>query len=289
MTKMRMPEHFLPRVATVQTRTNRVYSGFFAALGFFVATSALAQPVPSPGETSWPAQWTVAAGVESLWWRDVARMGPPVVASPIAWEGQGPAAYVSYDRGRRSRQHHFEGAFASAGGFELRSPVRTTRAPEDDRAWRLGGKYEYRRYPWRDLWMTGVDVGIGVEGSAEHLSFDRHYEPDIALRTGLTNLGTAAVIAARLQRWSRWSATVTWGNGLTIGRSTARHRAETETELSSWGGGWQTNLEIRGEVHVASRARLYAAWLNSGEGRAASHDTFTFGRSRFTAGVTSGR
>ena len=137
--------------------------------------------------------------------------------------------------------------------------------------------------------MTGFDVGIGVEGSGEHLSSTRHYEPAIELQTGLTNLGTAAVIAARLQRWSRWSVVAAWGNGLTIGRSTARHRAETETTLGAWGGGWQTNLEIRGEVRVASRARVYAAWLNSGEGRGASHDTFTFGRSRFMVGVTSGR
>ena len=284
-----MQANFLPRIPVVQTRTIYIRAGYVAALGFFIAASALAQPAPSPGETSRPPQWTVAAGVESLWWRDVARTGPPVLASPISWEGQGPAVYVSYDRGRRSRLHHFEGAFASAGGFELRSPVRTTTAPEDDGAWRAGGRYEYRRYPWRDLWMTGFDVGIGVEGSGEHLSFDRHFEPAIELQTGLTNLGTAAVIAARLQRWSRWSVVAAWGNGLTIGRSTARHRAETETTLSSWGGGWQTNLEIRGDVRVASRARVYAAWLNSGEGRGASHDTFTFGRSRFTVGVTSGQ
>jgi hypothetical protein len=137
--------------------------------------------------------------------------------------------------------------------------------------------------------MTGFDVGIGVEGSGEHLSFQRHFEPAFELQTGVTNLGTAAVIAARIQRWSRWSVGMTWGNGLTFGRSTARHLGETETTLGSWGGGWQTNLEIRGEVRVASRARVYAGWLNSGEGRGASHDTFTFGRSRFTVGVTSGQ
>jgi hypothetical protein len=171
----------------------------------------------------------------------------------------------------------------------LRSPVRTAKAPEQDGAWRAGGRYEYRRYPWRDLWMTGFDVGIGVEGSGEHLSFQRHFEPAFELQTGVTNLGTAAVIAARIQRWSRWSVGMTWGNGLTFGRSTARHLGEAETTQGSWGGGWQTNLEIGGEVRVASRARVYAAWLTSGEGRAASHDTFTFGRSRFTVGVTSGQ
>jgi hypothetical protein len=231
----------------------------------------------------------VAAGLESLWWRDVAQFGPPVVASPISWEGQGPSLYASYDRGRRSRRHHFEAAFASAGRFELHSPVRTAAAPGDDGAWRASGKYEYRRYFWRDLGTTGFDVGIAVEGLGEHLSFTRHHEPAYELQTGVTNVGGAAVVAARLERWSPWSVAVAWANGLTIGRSTARHRGETETALSTWGGGWLTNLEIRGDVLVVSRARVYAAWLMSGEGRTGNHDTFTFGRSRLTAGVTYGR
>lgn len=279
----------LARHCVVQTPTSHVHAGFFAVLGFFLATPAVAQPAPSPVEASRPPVWTVAAGIESLWWRDVARFGPPVVASPISWEGQGPAVYASYDRGRRSRRHHFEAAFASAGRFELHSPVRTATAHGDDGAWRAGGKYEYRRYFWRDLGMTGFDVGIGVEGLGEHLSFTRHHEPAFELQTGLTHVGGAGVIAARLDRWSPWSVAATWGNGLTIGRSTARHRGETETALSTWGGGWLTNLEIRGDVLVASRARVYAAWLTSGEGRMGNHDTFTFGRSRLTAGVTYGR
>jgi hypothetical protein len=279
----------LPRDPVVQTRTIHLRAGYLVSLGFFIAAPALAQPATSPGETARPPQWTVAAGVESLWWRDVARTGPPVLASPISWEGQGPAVHASYDRGRRARLHHVEGAYSSAGGFELRSPVRTTNAPGNDSAWRAGGKYEYRRYPWRDLWMTGFDAGIGVEGSGEHLSFNRHFEPAFELRTGLTNLGTAIVLAARLERSPRWSAAAVWGNGLTLGRSTARYRGESDTSVSSWGGGWYTNLELRGELRVAPRARIYAAWLHSGEGRAANHDTFAFGRSRFTVGVTSVR
>src|SRR5262245_4732639 len=121
-----------------------------AVFGLFaVALPVHAQPTQPPSETPWPPQWTVAAGVESLWWRDVARTGPPVWASPLAWEGQGPAVHVSYDRGRRSRLHRFEGSFSSAGGFELRSPVRITAAAGSDAASRVGGRYEYRRYFWR--------------------------------------------------------------------------------------------------------------------------------------------
>jgi hypothetical protein len=273
----------------VQTLITHRRAGYLASLGIFFAASVFAQPPASPAETSRPPQWTVAAGFESFWWRDVAMIGPPVTASPIAWKGEGPAVHVSYERGRRSRLHHFEGTFSSAGGFDLRSPVLTTVAPAGDGAWRMGTNYEYRRYFWRDLWMTGFDAGIGVQGGGEHLSFTHHYDPDITLETGLTNLRTAFVIAGRLERWSPWSLAVAWGNGLTFGRSAARHRAETETTLSTWGGGWQSTLEISGDVRVASRARVYAAWLGSGEGRAGNHDTFTFGRSQLTMGVTLGR
>lgn len=273
----------------MQTPPINAGAGFVLSLGFFVATSAFAQPAVSPEETSRPPQWTVAAGVESLWWRDVARTGPPVVASPISWEGEGPAFYASYDRGRPARLHRFEGAFASAGGFELRSPVRSIPAPEADRAWRVGGRYEYRRYRWRDLWMRGFDAGYGVEGSGERLLFDRHYDPEIDIETGVTNLGVGGVIAARLERSPRWSAAIAWSNGLTIGRSNNHYRGETESDPHTWGGGWFTNLEIRADVRVATRTRIYAAWLSSGEGRHGTHDSFTFGRSRFTAGVTGGR
>src|SRR5262245_66414309 len=105
--------------------------------GVFVASLAFAQSTPPQTVTPWPPRWTVSAGVESFWWRDVARTGPPAGASPISWNGQGPVIYVAHDRGGRSRLHHFDGAFASAGEFVLRSPVRTTTAPDDDGVSRL--------------------------------------------------------------------------------------------------------------------------------------------------------
>lgn len=197
--------------------------------------------------------------------------------------------YVAHDRGGRSRLHHFEGAFASAGGFVLRSPVRTTAAPDDDGVSRLSGRYEYRRYPWRDLWLTGFDFGIGVDASGEHFSFDRHFEPGIDLKRSLNDVGTALVIAGRFERSPRWSLVAAWSNGLTIGRSTLRYHGDRESSLRSWGGGWQTNLEVRGDVRVASRTLVTAAWFTSGEGRHGSHDSFTYGRSRITIGVTYGR
>jgi hypothetical protein len=263
-----------------------VRAGKLACAGVFSASVAFAQ---SPAAPPIPPRWTVTAGVESFWWRDVARTGPPVDGSPVSWDGQGPVIYVAHDRGSRSRLHHFEGAFASAGGFVLRSPVRTTPAPDDDAVSRLSGRYEYRRYPWRDLWITGFDVGIGVEAIGEHLSFDRHFEPEIDRHRSLNTVGTAAVIAARWERSPRWSLLAAWGNGLSIGRSTQHQRGDLEVTQRGWGGGWQTNLELRGNVRVATRMLLTAAWLTSGEGRLGSHDSFTYGRARFTMGVTYAR
>jgi hypothetical protein len=264
-----------------------VRAGKFACAGVISASVAFAQPTPA--QPAPPPQWTVTGGVESFWWRDVARSGPPVDGSPVSWDGQGPVVYVAHNRGGRSRLHHFEAAFASVGGFVLRSPVRTTPAPDDDGVSRLTGRYEYRRYPWRDLWTTGLDVGIGVDASGEHFSFERHFDPGISLERSLNTVGTALVVAGRWERSSRWSLIAAWGNGLTIGRSTQQYRGDRELTQRGWGGGWQTNLELRGNVRVAAPVLLTAAWFTSGEGRLGSHDSFTYGRSRFTAGVTYAR
>jgi hypothetical protein len=231
----------------------------------------------------------VTAGAESFWLRDVARTGPPVDASPVSWEGQGPVVYVSHDRGSRARLHHFEVAFTATSGFELRSPVRTTPAPDEDGVSRWGGRYEYRRYRWRDLWTKGFDLGVGVEGSAERLSLERHFEPDIELRRTINQLGTAIVVAARWQRSERWSLRSMWANGVTLGRATVEYRGGADTTGRDWGGGWRTDFEVGGDFRIASQARVTAAWFTSGEGRFESHDALTFGRSRVTVGVTYAR
>ena len=264
-------------------------TGILAIVGVFTSSLAFAQLTPPKNATPWSPRWTAAAGVESFWFRDVARTGPPVDGSPVSWDGQGPLIWVSHDRGTRSRLHHFEGSFASASGFELRSPVAAIAAPSDDGVSRISGRYEYRRYPWRDLWTNGFDLGIGVEGSGEHLSFDRYFAPDIQLERSLNTLGTAFVVAGRWERSTRWSLLAVWGNGVNINRSTLNYHGAADTNWRGWGAGWQTNLELRGDVRVASRAVVTAAWFTSGEGRLGSHDTFTFGRERFTVGVAYGR
>jgi len=261
--------------------------GKLAVLGVFFAAVTEAQPQPAPPATS--PEWSVAAGYESLWFRDVARTGPPVDGSPIAWEGGGPAIVVSHDRGRPYRLHHFEGFFSAGGGFSLETPVRSIPAPSNDGAHRFGARYEYRRYPFRDLWLTGFDIGFGIEGDGERFVFSRHFQPDIEFDRTVTNVGTSGVLAARLHHWTRIDLLAAWGNGLSVGRASLGHRAAIDSEQLEWGGGWQTNLHLRAAVRVGARTSLVASYFNSGEGRLASHDTFTYGRSRFAAGVTYGR
>lgn len=257
-------------------------AGKLALLGVFFATAAGAQTtaprsLPSPP----PPAWTVAGGYESFWLRDIAQGTRPVDASPVAWEGQGPAIVGNYDGDR----HHVEGAFSSASSFALESPAQAVPASSDDRARRLTGRYQYRWYPFRNLGVDGLDIGFGAEGNADHLRLLRHFQAAIELRTHVINFGTAGVVAVRLSR-SKFNLRATFGNGLSIGRSSTRHLANVETSLGGWGGGWQTNLDLRAAVRVRAHTSVVAAYLNAGEGRFASHDSFTFGRSRFSAGVT---
>ncbi len=260
-------------------------AGNLALAGFFSAAPAGAQSLaPSTSPSSSPPVWTAAAGYESFWLRDVARSGRPVDASPMEWRGDGPALIATYDRERPGRVHHFDASIALARGFSLHSPVRTLDAPDGDRARRLGARYEYRRYPFRNVGLLGLDLGIGAGADVEQLVFLRHFAPAIDLRSAVLNFGTSAVIAARLNR-SRLDLLATFGNGLSIGRGTSRHRGEVETKLDGWGGGWQTHLGVHAAVRVHGRTAIVVSYLNSGEGRFASHDSITFGRSRFTVGA----
>jgi len=270
-------------------RTSVWRAGKFTLAGIFIAATASAQSVQPAPDVAWPPRWTVSAGVESLWWRDAAQMGPPIDGSPVSWDGSGPIVYIAHDRGRRSRLHHFEGTFTVSGGFELRSPVRSTTALEDDGASRVSGRYEYHRYPWRDLWISGFDVGFGVEGAGDQMAFHRRFAADISLDRRITNLRTAGLLAARWRRSERWSLHAVWGNGITLGRSITDYRSDVEYAHQRWGGGWQSTLDVRGEVRVSAGARLTAGWFTSGEGRLESHNMHSFGRSRFTVGVSYGR
>lgn len=261
-----------------------------AILMLAVSVADAQSAAPSSPSPALPAiVWSVEVGYESLWLRDVARTTRPVDASPVSWEGDGPAIAARYDRANPKRLHRFEFSFSSTGHFVYDAVVRTIPRSPDDHATRVGGRYEYRRYPFRDLWIDGLDIGIGVQGLGEHLSLARHFDPSIEIDRSENRLGTAVVAAARFRRWQWLDVEVAWANGMLINRTHASHSADAEASYDQWGGGWLTDLAIVATVPVSRQVGIQASLLRSAQGLYASHDHASSGRSRLLAGVTYGR
>jgi hypothetical protein len=256
-----------------------------------VAGAAAAQtPQGSAAVGAAPAvTWSAAAGYESYWLKDVARSTRPVDASPVSWEGHGPAIVGFYDRARPGRLHRVEFSYSSASHFVYNAVVRTFPRSPDDRVVRVGGRYEHRRYPFRDLWIDGLEVGIGAQGIGEHLSYTRHMDPSIEIRESETQMGVAVVAAARFRRWRWLDLEAAWANGGVVSRTSERHSVDSLATVEAWGGGWLTDLTVTAGVPVTTHASVLASYLHSGQGRYASHDTYASGRGRFLVGVKYGR
>ncbi len=256
------------------------------------ATPASAQtPLPTSGQpAALPAvTWSVGVGYESAWFRDVSQTGRPVDASPVSWEGRGLALGVQHDRNTAARLHRFEGVFEKAGRFSFQTPLLALPRFPEDSALRVSGRYEYRRYPFRDLGLTGLDVGIGVEGGAEFRSLVQHFDPSIEVRVRGTDLTAGVVAAARLSRWRAVQFQAAWVNGGAIGRATTRHSSAAVSPVNGWGGGWLTDLTVRADVRISAAATVFASYFGTGRGRFASHDALASGQSRFIVGVSHGR
>jgi len=231
------------------------------------------------------AGWSASGGRETFAYRDIVRSGPPADASPIEWTGSGPSIVIAHERANARRAHRFTIDLAKAGSFSYDSPVREIAAPAADRATRLEGRYEYRRYILRDRLVRGFDAGIGLQGGGRRLSMARQMGT-ATLRMSSTAGSLAGVAAARFHRWARWSAEIDWTNGLTFLREHDRHSVDALSDVHLWGGGWLTDLAVSGTVRVSKRAALSASVLSTGEGIAVSHHTFAFARRRLAIGVT---
>ena len=255
----------------------------FTTAGAGAQTNATGSPAPAA------TTWNVEAGYESIWLRDVSRNTPRADASPVSWKGDGPAIAGHYDRANPKRLHRFAFSFSSAGDFVYDAIVRTIPRSPDDRVVSVGGRYEYRRYPFRDLWIDGLDVGIGVQGLGDHASFTRHLDPSIEIDRGETDLGVSGVAAARFHRWSKLDVEVAWANGMMLTRTSVRHSEDTQAAYEQWGGGWLTDLTLVATVPVSRSAGIQASYFHSAQGHYASHDTYASGRSRLLLGVTYAR
>lgn len=266
-----------------------------AAFILFLSFSSLASsqpaspPVPQPVTSGdfGGLRWSVGAGFETLSLRDIARTARPVTASPVAWEGGGPAlrARLAWENARRLHQVDFGGSLG--GGFEYSSPLRSQAAHDDERARSFDARYEYRRFPFRDLLLRGVDLGFGAEALGARTSFARHIEPATEVNEARTNAGIGGSIAARVRRWDRVRADVVWTNGLVIGRR--REEWSGGAAASGGGGGWLTTFEAQAGVRVTRGATLFLNYTDSGEGFLASHRSYAIARRRVSMGVTHGR
>ncbi|HEX6974390.1 MAG TPA: hypothetical protein VF147_08315 [Vicinamibacterales bacterium] len=232
--------------------------------------------------------WSMSAGSEKLSFRDISRSGPPADASPVAWESTGPSFAAAYTREGVRRFHRVTADLARASSFEYAGPVNSTVAPGGDRALRLEGRYEYRRYFLDDLFTRGLDVGVGVQGMGRRLSLTRststaeHVQAD-------TSAAVGATVAARWHRSPRWTAEVAWINGGAALHETESQDGARAFEHSQWGGAWFTDLSMRVSVRLASPWWLSAEYLATGEGTATDHDSFALDRRRFIVGVTHAR
>jgi hypothetical protein len=232
--------------------------------------------------------WFAAAGHESQSFRDISRGGPPVDASPVEWKGSGPSLALGYERRGVRRFHRFSADIAAARSFSYVGPVRREAAPPGDDLLRVEGRYEYRRYPLDDLFVRGLDAGVGVQGIGRRLSYSRSRDAVVHEGTDLT-AAIACVAAARLHRWSRWSAEIEWVNGISAVRARKSVAGETLADARRWGGGWLTDLSARLTVPIARRTALTLSYLRTGEGTMVLHNSYATSRHRVAVGVTHGR
>jgi hypothetical protein len=268
-------------------------------VGVFAFCVLVAAAAPAPAQPAapiipvripaWNVAWSAEAGTEWYSLRDIARIGPPVDGSPVAWTGRGPTLVVRFDRERPKRLIRAEVTVASIGRFSYDMGVRTAARPAGDHAFRLDGRYELRWYPFRNLLTSGLDIGAGVQGLAGYVSIDRQMPPDIQFGQNEIRAGAAIVTSLRFHHWERFRLEATLVNGGMVARTTQHHSAAADATMSSWGGGWLTDLSLAASARLVGRTSIALSYLNAGEGHLGSHRGYATSRGHLMLGVTYAR
>ena len=254
-----------------------------------LTTTAVAQPSPSPGSEQ-PARnlWTVSAGYEVFALRDISRNMRPPDASPISWRGSGPSVSGRYDINRGRSAHVIEAMAARARNFSYAGPSRSTAALAGDLASRVAATYEYRRYLWRDLLFDGLDVGLGAQGLATRVGFDRHITAHLAAKTRITGGGAAGVVSVAVRRFDRLRAEASWANGVVVSSRMTRHSAQSEDDTSS-GDNWLTNTMVRADWRLTGTTQLTVMFRRAYDGYSSSHYSYAGHRHAIELGVSYAR
>jgi hypothetical protein len=259
-------------------------------LVLFTVDDAAAQPPTSPTGNAPPVvNWRATAGVETFSFRDIAKSRPPVDGSPVAWRGQGPAVTVDYSRRRPFRLHRFELTASSNGGFVYDTGVGVTSRGSGDGATFVFGQYDYRRYLARMVGLNGLRAGVGVRGLGGRRMLRHTFGGGVELSdTTLTATG-AFVATLRFARTERVAIEAEWTNGSTLAHGNQHHAADTVVDAPSWGGGWLTEVAVRGDVRLSHHLAA-VAWLGrDGEGLMFNLRSHTSTRARFLFGASYAR
>lgn len=256
------------------------------AASVLAAADTAAQPASPPAPVEMATHgWSAAAGYDVFALRDISRASRPPDASPVSWRGRGPVISGRYEIAGRRSSHLVDAGMARVRHFEYVSPIRAEAAPAADVASRLEARYEYRRYPWRDVFARGFDIGLGVQGIGSRAAFDRHITAALATKVRITGAGVAGVVTARLHRWDRVHLDASWANGGAVSARTAEHSATPDSRDTFSGGQWLTDTVVRADVRLTHTTRLAVSWRRYVEGYFSDHYAYTGRRQSFNVGV----
>ena len=265
-------------------RAPRTLAALIAAMT--IGASAAAQTAPPAAATREPfSGWSAQAGYEVFSLRDISRSGRPPDASPITWRGSGPVIIGRYQITRIKSAHLFDVSVSKAGDFAYVAPTRSTAASENDSAARLEGRYEYRRYFFRDAGFDGFDIGLGAQAAGTRVAFDRHITPALQARTRTTGGGVAGVVSMRIRRWQRVAFDVSWGNGAIVSLRSAEHSQNPAGAESFSGGNWLSDLMARGDWMLTRATYLSVTWRSAYDGYQSDHLAYANYRHSFNVGI----
>jgi hypothetical protein len=251
------------------------------------SATAAAQSLPTPNPAA-PvvSTWRFESGYTWFALRDVARTTHPVDASLVAWEGDGVVVEGQYLRRRGSRLQRVDVALAFANDFAYRSPLSVSAKSSADHYRDLDARYEYRRYPFRNAGIDGLDIGIGVQAIGAFTASVRHVPVDLVSEYQTAGVGPGLVLVASLHRWSRAGGDVSWTNAAMFTRVTGRDGdAFTDIPARS-GGGWISHLKVSAAIRLSQRTQLAISWDQSRDGMLSTHQTWTTTHGSLIAGVT---
>ena len=252
---------------------------------FSISAAAVAQPAPSTQGIGPSHGWSAQTGYEVFSLRDISRSGTPPDASPIAWRGTGPVVTGRYEFTRPRSAHLADVSVSRSGDFAYAAPTRSTAANDNDFAYRMEGRYEYRRYLWRDLGIDGFDIGVGAQGAGARVGFDRHIASALQSKTRITGGGLAGVVSMRLRHWRRLAFDASWGNGAIISSRRTDHSASPDAAESVSGGSWLSDLAVRGDFALTPAASLSVSWRSAFELYQSNHFSFADDRHSFNVGI----